>query len=200
MLILLSTFQDQPCLRLPYELLRKNFRSVHVPFDKDSKSVTSLLKETATTALNGKTSPQDVVKNLDQMLVKMRGLKRKMNAVAEEEDRLYRQMDARLDHLRELADLNTVDDVKYEAWSRQRLDRLLIDYMLRQGYNSSAKALADARGMRDLVDIDTFVAMSKIRTSLEHGNVHEALVWCNENKKELRKMQASSVAVAFWPL
>ncbi|KAK4158422.1 CTLH/CRA C-terminal to lish motif domain-containing protein [Chaetomidium leptoderma] len=182
---------DQPCLRLPYELLRKNFRSIHYPLEWDSTSVKNLLKETANGSLNGKTSPQDVVKNLDQMLVKMRGLKRKLTAAAEEEDRLYRQMDSRVAHLRELADLNTVDDVKYEAWSRQRLDRLLVDYMLRHGYDSSAIALADERGMRDLVDIDTFVVMSKIRQSLEGGSVQEALAWCNENKKELRKMQSN---------
>lgn len=122
------------------------------------------------------------------MLVKMRGLKRKLTAAAEEEDRLYRQMDARVAHLRELASLNTVDDVKYESWSRQRLDRLLVDYMLRHGYNASAIALADERGMRDLVDIDTFVVLSKIRTALESGSVQEALAWCGENKKELRRM------------
>ncbi|KAK4043513.1 CTLH/CRA C-terminal to lish motif domain-containing protein [Parachaetomium inaequale] len=182
---------DQPCLRLPYELLRKNFRSVHYPFEWDSTSVKNVVKDTANGLISGKTSPEDAVKSLDQMLVKMRGLKRKLTAAAEEEDRLYRQMDSRVAHLRELADLNTVDDVRYEAWSRQRLDRLLVDYMLRHGYDSSATALADERGMRDLVDVDTFVAMSKIRKSLEGGSVQEALNWCNENKKELRKMQSN---------
>ncbi|KAK4099040.1 hypothetical protein N658DRAFT_509090 [Parathielavia hyrcaniae] len=182
---------DQPCLRTPYELLRKNFRSVHYPLEWESTSVKNLLKDTANGSLNGKTSPQDVVKNLDQMLAKMRGLKRKLTAAAEEEDRLYRHLDARGAHLRDLANLNTVDDVRYEAWSRTRLDRLLVDYMLRHGYDASAIALADERQMRDLVDIDTFVVMSKIRKSLEAGSVQEALAWCNENKKELRKMQSN---------
>lgn len=125
------------------------------------------------------------------MLAKMRGLKRKLTAYAEEENRLYRQIDARVAHLHDLAEVTTVDDVKYEAWSRQRLDRILVDYMLRHGYNSSAAALADEKGMRDLVDIDTFVVMSRIRKSLEGGSVQEALAWCNENKKELRRMQVS---------
>ncbi|KAL2201025.1 CTLH/CRA C-terminal to lish motif domain-containing protein [Corynascus similis CBS 632.67] len=182
---------DQPCLRLPYELLRNNFRSVHYPFEWDSTAVKNAVKETANGLISGKASPQDAVKSLDQMLGKMRGLKRKLTAAAEEEDRLYRQLDARVAHLRELAHLNTVEDVKYETWSRQRLDRLLVDYMLRHGYGLSAMALADERGMRDLVDIDTFVAMSKIRQSLERGSVQEALSWCNENKKELRKMQSN---------
>ncbi|KAK5652516.1 hypothetical protein OQA88_10422 [Cercophora sp. LCS_1] len=183
---------DQPLLRLPHELLRKNFRSAHFETEKVAASVKSLLKETATGSLNGKTDTEDVVKNLDTMLARMRGLKRKMTAFAEEETKLYRQIDARVAHLRELSDMQTVDDVKYEAWSRRRLDRLMVDYLLRHGYNNSAASLAENCGMQDLVDIDTFVSMSRIRSALEGGSVTEALAWCNENKKELRKMQVGS--------
>jgi macrophage erythroblast attacher len=180
--------QDQPLLRLPYELLRKNFRSAHWTFEKDSTTVKSLLKDAATGSLNGKTSPDDVLKSLDTMLAKMRGLKRKLSVYADEEARLYRQYDARVSHLQELISMQTVEDVKYESWSRQRLDRLLVDYLLRHGYSASATALADERQMRELVDIEPFMAMNRIRKSLEDGSVTEALAWCNENKKELRKM------------
>ncbi|KAK4165385.1 CTLH/CRA C-terminal to lish motif domain-containing protein [Cladorrhinum sp. PSN259] len=125
------------------------------------------------------------------MLSKMRGLKRKLESYSEEENRLYHQANARVSHLRELSSIHTVDDVKYEQWSRQRLDRLVVDYMLRHGYADSATALAKERNMTDLVDIDTFVNMSKIRQSLLNGSVNEALAWCNENKKELRAMQSN---------
>ncbi|KAK4232099.1 CTLH/CRA C-terminal to lish motif domain-containing protein [Podospora fimiseda] len=182
---------DQPLLRLPYELLRKNFRSAHVAYLKDSKYVTNLVKETAGGSINGKVKPQDVVKNLDLMLAKMRGLKRKIETYSEEENRLYRQSNARVSHLRELSSIHTVDDVKYEQWSRNRLDRLVVDYMLRHGYIESASALAKERDMSDLVDIDTFVNMSRIRQSLLNGSVNEALAWCNENKKELRALQSN---------
>lgn len=181
--------QDQPLLRLPYELLRKNIRTARFVAEKDASFVKNLLKETATGALDARTSPKDVVKNLDVMLARMSGLKRKLSVCSDEEARLYRHFDARVAHLRELSTMHTIDDVKYEAWSRRRLDRLLIDYLLRHGYNSSATALAEERGMQDLVDIDTFVAMSRIRRSLENGSVTEALAWCIENKKELRKME-----------
>jgi macrophage erythroblast attacher len=122
------------------------------------------------------------------MLNRLRGMRRKLGSAADEEARLYHQVDARLAHLSDLADMHTLDDVKYESWSRRRLDRLLVDYLLRHGYNNSATALADSKGIRDLVDVETFVAMSKIRESLRAGSVIEALAWCNENKKELRKM------------
>jgi macrophage erythroblast attacher len=119
----------------------------------------------------------------------MRGLKRKLNACSEEETRLQEQSQSRVRHLGELYGIQSLDDVKYERWSRTRLDRLLVDYLLRYGYKESATALATEKNIRDLVDVDTFVQMSRIRESLQNGRVTEALTWCNENKKELRRME-----------
>jgi hypothetical protein len=84
--------------------------------------------------------------------------------------------------------MQSLDDVKYEEWSRTRLDRLLVDYLLRYGYKDSATALSKEKGIEDLVDVETFVQMSRIRESLRSGRVVEALAWCAENKKELRRM------------
>jgi macrophage erythroblast attacher len=85
--------------------------------------------------------------------------------------------------------MQSLDDVKYEEWSRTRLDRLLVDYLLRYGYKESATELAKEKNIQDLVDVETFVQMSRIRESLRNGRVTEALAWCNENKKELRKLE-----------
>lgn len=181
--------QDQPLLRLPHELLRKNFRAAHFTIEKDTSSLKSLLKDSATAALSGRASQQDVLKNLDAMISRMRGVKRKLGACAEEEKRLHIQTAARIQHLDELYTMRSVDDVKYEAWSRKRLDRLLADYLLRHGYNNSARELASEKGMENLVDVDTFTGMSRIREALLNRSVTEALAWCTENKKELRKME-----------
>jgi macrophage erythroblast attacher len=88
--------------------------------------------------------------------------------------------------------MQSLDDVKYEEWSRTRLDRLLVDYLLRYGYKDSAQSLSKEKGIEDLVDVETFVQMSRIRESLRNGRVTEALSWCTENKKELRRMEVSS--------
>jgi len=122
------------------------------------------------------------------MLARMKGLKRKLVACQEEEARLYQQSQSRIKHLGDLYGMQSLDDVKYEQWSRTRLDRLLVDYMLRYGYKDSAVGLAKEKRIEDLVDVETFVQMSRIRESLRNGKVTEALAWCNENKKDLRKM------------
>jgi len=177
-------------IRLPFELLRKNFKVAHFNVEKESTSVKSTLRETTHASLNN-ASPDEILKNVDSMLARMRGLKRKLNACAEEEARLHQQSQSRVRHLGELYGMQSLDDVKYEEWSRTRLDRLLVDYLLRYGYKDSAQALSKEKGIEDLVDVETFVQMSRIRESLRNGRVTEALSWCTENKKELRRMEVS---------
>ncbi|KAI0539043.1 CTLH/CRA C-terminal to lish motif domain-containing protein [Xylaria digitata] len=184
---------DQPLLQLPVELLRKNLRSARFEVEKDGSFVKETLKKTVTDNVGGRISQQDALKTLDLMIARMRGVKRKLTAFSEEENRLHRHEEARVKHLAELYSMHTVDDVKYEGWSRTRLDRLLTDYLLRQGYVDSAKALAKERGIELLVDIDTFEQMNRIRWCLLNGSVQEALAWCTagDTKKELRKMDSN---------
>lgn len=181
--------QDQPLLRLPFELLRKTFKVAHFNVEKESTAVKTTLRDTANASLNSTASPEDVLKSVDSMLARMRGLKRKLDTCAEEETRLQLQSQARVRHLGELYGMHSLDDVKYERWSRTRLDRLLVDYLLRNGYKESATALAREKGINDLVDVETFVQMSRIRENLRNGRVTEALAWCQENKKDLRRME-----------
>ncbi|KAI0481733.1 CTLH/CRA C-terminal to lish motif domain-containing protein [Xylaria cf. heliscus] len=184
---------DQPLLQLPIELLRKNLRSARFEVEKDGSYVKETLRKTATDSVGGRISQPDVIKTLDLMIARMRGVKRKLTAFSEEENRLHRHEEARVKHLSDLYSLHSVDDHKYESWSRKRLDRLLTDYLLRQGYVGSARALAQERGIEVLVDIDTFEQMNRIRRCILNGSVQEALAWCTagDTKKELRKMDSN---------
>lgn len=180
---------DQPLVRLPFELLRNNFRSAHFAVEKESAGIKTLLKDAASGCLKGESNQEDLVRNLDDMIAQAKALQRKLSACSDEESRLLHQEGARLEHLDELYAMKSFDDVKYESWSRTRLDRLMVDFMLRKGCTESAASLAEARKLQDLVDVDTLVSMNRIRESLKRGSVQEALVWCSQNKKELRKME-----------
>ncbi|KAI0995807.1 hypothetical protein K3495_g12374 [Podosphaera aphanis] len=182
---------DQPLLRLPYELLRKNFKLAHFNVEKESTAVKSVLKETAYASISSRVTPDLVLKNVDSMIARAQGLKRKLSACAEEEEKQHRHSLYRIRHLGELYGIQSFDDVKYERWSRIRLDRLIVDYLLRNGFQNSAIALAKEKGIEDLVDVDTFVQMNTICQSLKNERVSEALSWCHENKKELRRMQSN---------
>ena len=173
---------DQPLLRLPNELLRKNLKSAQRQIEMTNKSVTSAVQ-----ASNNQ-SPADTLASLDATLAKAQNLKRKLESLQAEEKALHRQQKARIDHLQELHDIPSLADVKYDNWSHTRLDRLLVDYLLRQGYTQSAKELANEKGIDELVDVGVFEECGKIETSLREGRTAECLAWCGENKQALKKI------------
>ena len=176
---------DQPLLRLPNELLRKNLKSAQRQIEMTNKNVTTAVQASNTQ------SPADTLASLDATLAKAQNLKRKLEALQAEEQSLHRQQKARIEHLQELHDIPSLADVKYDNWSHTRLDRLLVDFMLRQGYTQSAKELARETGIDDLVDIGVFEECGKIEKSLREGRTQECLAWCNENKQALKKINSN---------
>ncbi|KAL8867352.1 MAG: hypothetical protein Q9174_005721, partial [Haloplaca sp. 1 TL-2023] len=152
---------DQSLLRLPVELSRKNFKLAAVHVEHDKKALLTSLKSTANDSLSGKKKPAETLESLDGMITRVKNLKRKMEGYHEEEKTIHRQTRKRLEHLQDLYHIPSLADVKYDDWSRMRLDRLLVDYLLRNGYGDSARALAKEKGIEDLVDVDVFAQCYK---------------------------------------
>jgi len=177
---------EQPLLRLPYELSRKNFKSLQRSFEREHSHVLSALKSTANAALSGQPGPQ-TLSSLDNMISRMEGLKRKMEILQEEEKVLQEHSRQRIQHLKDLYEIPSLADVKYDEWSKIRLNRLLVDYLLRSGYAESARALAREKGIEALVDLDVFVQCHRIEESLRNGSTAEGLAWCAEHKPMMKK-------------
>ncbi|KAL8739327.1 MAG: hypothetical protein Q9181_000058 [Wetmoreana brouardii] len=178
---------DQPLLRLPVELSRKNFKLAALHVEHDKKALLGPLKSTANDSLSGKRSPSETLESLDNMISRMRNLKRKMEGFHEEEKTIHRQTRKRLQHLHDLYQIPSLADVKYDEWSRLRLNRLMADYLLRNGYGQSARALAKEKGIEDLVDVDVFVQCHNVEESLRRGSTQECLAWCSEHRELTRK-------------
>ena len=116
-----------------------------------------------------------------------------METLHEEEKVLHQQSRARIKHLKDLYDIPSLADVKYEEWARVRLNRLLVDYLLRSGYAESARALAREKGIEELVDLEVFVQCHRIEESLRtRRSTAEGLAWCAEHKPMMKKMTVVS--------
>ena len=121
------------------------------------------------------------------MIARMQGLKRKVEALHEQEKKLNQQSNKRIQHLKNLYETKSLSDVKYEAWSKIRLNRLLVDYLLRCGYGESARALAEERDIEDLVDLDVFMQCHTVEASLRNRITTECLAWCVEHRHMMKK-------------
>ncbi|KAJ9612267.1 GID complex subunit containing RING finger motif [Cladophialophora chaetospira] len=179
---------DQPLLRLPHELVKRNFRNTQRYVERERDYILPPLKDTANAALSSSQTPDQTLASLDAMISRMQNFKRKLEKLHTEEEALHDHSAKRIKHLQDLYEIPSLVDVKYEQWSRTRLDRLMVDYLLRSGYSKTAATLAESKQISHLIDLDTFVTCHKIASSLTKGDTKEALAWINENRAQLRKM------------
>ncbi|KAK7531347.1 negative regulation of gluconeogenesis [Phyllosticta citribraziliensis] len=184
---------DQPLLRMPYELARKNFKTAQRYAEREQTYILKELKNTTSAAASASQTGDatQTLSQLDNMINRMQGLKRKLETLHTEESNIQRATKTRIQHLDDLYGIPSLADVKYEEWSKVRLDRLLVDYLLRSGYGESAKALAKEKDIEELVDVDAFVQCEKISESLRNGRCQEALAWCGDNKQGLKKLESN---------
>ncbi|KAF2404744.1 hypothetical protein EJ06DRAFT_526815 [Trichodelitschia bisporula] len=186
---------DQPLLRLPYELTKKNFRAAQRHIDQTQKqtldTIASGLKSAAAPGAghDPARAAAAATSALNTAVARLEKLKSRLQDLNANSAALTQQAQARITHLDELYSIPSLADVKYERWSAVRLDRLLVDYMLRAGYISSATQLAEEKGISDLVDVSEFRAVRDITHTLRsEKRVEPALAWCAENRAALKKM------------
>ena len=184
----LTFIKDQPLLRLPHELVRRNFKTSQRYVEREKDYLIPALKNTANAALSSTQTSDQTLADLDAMIARMQTMKRKLQALHEEEQAIQAHSQKRIRHLQDLYEIQSLADVKYDEWSRVRLDRLMVDYLLRAGYSKSAASLANEKNIEDLVDLDVFVQCQKVADSLERGETKEALMWCTENRTALKKI------------
>ena len=99
----------------------------------------------------------------------------------------------RLNHLSELMDCKSPESEEFLRWNKIRIDRIIVDYLLREGFYDSAIRLSEIAEIRNLVDIDLFAKSRKIEDSLRNRSCSECLVWCIENRSKLKKMEVCPV-------
>lgn len=161
------------------------FKQSQIRIDHEQKKQTELLRAAAKSASS--TNVENTTKSIDEMLNRMESMKDELQKLHDEEQSLHEQTAKRIEHLQALYEIPNLLDVKYENWSRVRLDRLIIDYLLRAGYSDTAAALASAKGVESLIDLDTFRQCHKVADSILQGSTTEALKWINRNKDALKK-------------
>ena len=179
---------------MPNEVSRKNFKIVQKHVERENKDIVGALKSTANASLSGQCLSETLA-SLDNMVSRMQGLKRKMEALHREEKVLHTNSRKRILHLQDLYEIPNLADVKYDEWSRTRLNRLLVDYLLRCGYGQSARALAKEKGVEELVDLEIFEQCHRIERSLRMRSTTECLAWCVENRPMMKKFDVSTLVL-----
>ncbi|KAF8591289.1 hypothetical protein K439DRAFT_1650826 [Ramaria rubella] len=183
---------EQPFVKVPYENLRKIFRTSQKYIERELTAVQNASTELINKAAEGSYEPSEVLKTVDSMIGRVEGLKRKLSDLSDKSTiPTHAVMRKRLQHLHSLETMSGRDDPEFNRWADTRLDRWLIDWALRTGNEKTARQIAKDHSIEALVDIDLFSEIHRIEDALRNHSCTEALAWCSENKAALRKIKST---------
>ncbi|KAL0596722.1 E3 ubiquitin-protein transferase MAEA [Plecturocebus cupreus] len=173
-------------LQVPYETLNKRFRAAQKNIDRETSHVTMVVAELEKT-LSGCPAVDSVVSLLDGVVEKLSVLKRKAVESIQAEDESAKLCKRRIEHLKEHS---SDQPAAASVWKRKRMDRMMVEHLLRCGYYNTAVKLARQSGIEDLVNIEMFLTAKEVEESLERRETATCLAWCHDNKSRLRKMKS----------
>ncbi|EPY51077.1 ubiquitin ligase complex subunit [Schizosaccharomyces cryophilus OY26] len=178
---------EKPGILLSFEQLRLNFKQVLRQLEHESHVMTSTL-----TALLQESIPiENKVKQIDGLVLRTRNLKQKMTQLKESEKIHIQRTRLRLQFINTLSRIEDLDSPEFLDWSRTRLNRLIADYMLANGYHDSAIKLCKNSDLFEMVDIDVYKRYQKILDSILRHELKEVLAWCAEHRSILKKINST---------
>ncbi|ORZ23401.1 CTLH/CRA C-terminal to lish motif domain-domain-containing protein [Absidia repens] len=182
---------EQPFIKVPYEQLKKSFRHSTKYIDKELSDLNDRI-EKCISASERNELPLDKANTLiDELLKKVDKLNRRIQNSQKEEAQHIKSINARLENLNTITNVSSPKAPEFQRWAQLRLNRVIVDYLLREGLTDTAKKMATENGIEDMVDIQLFAQSEKVEEALQRHSCKECLQWCTENKSNLKKMRST---------
>ncbi|KAK2119416.1 hypothetical protein P7K49_000802 [Saguinus oedipus] len=130
--------QEYPTLKVPYETVNKRFLAAQKNIDREISHVTVVVAELEK-KLSGCPAVDSVVSLLDGAVEKLSILKRKAAESIQAKDENAKLCERRIEHLKEHS---SDRPSAARVWKRKRMDRMVVEHLLRCGYYNTAVKLA----------------------------------------------------------
>ncbi|GMH32254.1 hypothetical protein BSKO_00088 [Bryopsis sp. KO-2023] len=178
-----TTRIETPLLRVPFESLKRAAKERKNVIDDASRVLSNLTAETG----GSDASSEKRVEELGKLVTRLQGFKRKLDEISKTEEEGAHKCQVRLRHLVDIGEPveNCVAD-----WNSQRMNRLLVDHLLRTACQESAFHLAKESDIEDLVDTHIFTGACKVVEGLRQHDCSQALQWCAENRTKLKRIKS----------
>jgi len=183
---------EHPTLKVPYEMLNKKFRIAQKNLDREVSHVTGSLAD-----LEKMTGDQQMEVDRDVFSQKLNVIKEQLmqmktkgGEILVSECDVAENIKKRCQHLKVGCDEN-LEEVEKKQWRKTRLDRMMVEYLLRQGYYDTALLLADTADVAELSNTEVFLTAREVEESLARHELAKCLSWCHDNKSRLRKLKSS---------
>ena len=145
-------------LRVPAEQLAQACRRQHKLIEKELDSALECFQQ-----LRGTSSS---AASVDSLVDRLQGLKRKVEDGQVHGEELLQRCRMRLDYVQQMQRRDASPGER-EAARTERLQRLVADYLLREGYDDSASRLAHEAGLERYLDFEPVLASRSVLSALK---------------------------------
>eukprot|EP00344_Euplotes_crassus_P010543 CAMPEP_0196998020 /NCGR_PEP_ID=MMETSP1380-20130617/3511_1 /TAXON_ID=5936 /ORGANISM="Euplotes crassus, Strain CT5" /LENGTH=187 /DNA_ID=CAMNT_0042414455 /DNA_START=206 /DNA_END=769 /DNA_ORIENTATION=- len=104
--------------------------------------------------------------------------------MSDREDQLLRNLETRLEYLGHVQS-HWEDKIVQNEYYEKMIWRLIVEYMMREGYVQSAKILIDEVGLEEFSDFEFYMEINAIVEALRRKKCQEAIEWCSLYKSKL---------------
>ncbi|KAG0004650.1 GID complex subunit containing RING finger motif [Modicella reniformis] len=182
---------EHPFIKIPVEKLKSSLRTSQKYIEKEIANLTDKVAEISKKSAQGTMDLNQVEAALEAIGTRLSTLKRKLKDSRTDENLYSQRTKVRLQHLQDFTSISTLDSDEFSRWSRVRLNRIVVDYLLREGFRETASLLAKSEHIEDLVDIELFAQSAKVEQALTQQSCAECLQWCKENNSNLKKIKST---------
>ena len=123
------------------------------------------------------------------MLQRLQALREEARNAGALEETFLAALQSRLVHVK--SGMNAATVAEQQVWCRTRLDRILVDFLLREGHYETADQLAKEGGVAELVNSDLFEGSRQVEIGLRQHSCTAALEWCRSNRARLVKLKST---------
>ncbi|KAL1238677.1 E3 ubiquitin-protein transferase MAEA [Trichinella spiralis] len=122
---------------------------------------------------------------------KLRALQEKLHDNVQQEVQAMDAINTRIDHLKIGVGSVSSDCKEKQCWRQTRIERILVDYLLRSGYYDIAAAVAERCNIAHLTNMAIFAHARLVEDSLKRHETGPCLDWCYENRSRLRRLKST---------
>ncbi|KAJ2845411.1 GID complex subunit containing RING finger motif, partial [Coemansia brasiliensis] len=139
---------EEPFIKQLKRVVRQSQKQAERETSQVSAALSALAKDGGNAA--------EAHSTLDGLIERLQTLKRKLEEVRDEESLLIQRSKQRATDLGQLSSFESASQPEFQRWSRARLDRILVDFMLRNGNVKTAELLAQNGNIEHFADTSLF--------------------------------------------
>jgi len=186
---------EHPTLKVPYEVLNKKFRAGQKTVDREVSHVQASITELERSLFHSPVPVDQICSLIGVTVEKLQTMKRKIEEAINDELDAAQNCKRRVEHLKigAVGPLPSGESsITYTLWKKTRVERFLVDHLLRSGHYSTAQKIVEQNPeLAELTNLDIFLVARNVELTLAQRQTHAALAWIHDHKSKLRKIKST---------